>query len=181
MPDVEVKAVPFRVKLPPMVILPVPPANIPPVKLAFPVIEILPVPPVNTPPVKVEFPPTVILPEPPMIVPAAILTLLTVDTILTPWKIVPVYPALMVKLNTVPGASRVQFPTRTLLKITASASPGTVNPPAPPETLDQLAGLFQLDAIADTQNRLAAETLSERHKNSAEMQRVRTNFMGTMF
>jgi hypothetical protein len=52
--------------------------------------------------------------------------------------------------------SIVQLPRLTLLKLTASPATGTLNPPAPPETFDQLAVLFQLDGVADTQKRLAA-------------------------
>ena len=50
----------------------------------------------------------------------------------------------------------VQFPFRTLLNVTASPAPGTPAPPAPPETVDQLAALFQFEGAAATQKRLAA-------------------------
>jgi hypothetical protein len=63
------------------------------------------------------------------------------------------------------------------LKIAASPKPGTLKPPGPPETFDQLAGLLQLDGIADTQKRLAAEALKEWNRNNAEMNRVITGFI----
>ncbi len=66
----------------------------------------------------------------------------------------PVYP-LMVRPAIVTGTSMVQFPFRAALKVTTSVAPGTEKPPAPPETFDQLAGLFQLEAEDPTQNRWA--------------------------
>ena len=66
----------------------------------------------------------------------------------------------------------VQFPFRVLSKVTASAIPGTLNPPAPPETFDQLAALFQLEGPAETQKRAAAElmeTLSNKTKHKQIM------------
>ena len=50
--------------------------------------------------------------------------------------------------------SRVQLPRPLPSKITALALPGTDAPPEPPEVVDQLAVLFQLDAEAATQYRV---------------------------
>jgi hypothetical protein len=41
--------------------------------------------------------------------------------------------------------------------MTSSADPGTLKPPVPPDTFDQLAVLFQLDVRAATQKRAAKE------------------------
>ncbi len=45
----------------------------------------------------------------------------------------------------------VQLPFLALLKYALSEDPGTLAPPAPPEEVDQLAVLFQLEVVDATQ------------------------------
>lgn len=46
-----------------------------------------------------------------------------------------------------------QEPLAALLKIATLPEPGTEAPPAPPEVVDQFAGLFQLPELVPTQKR----------------------------
>ena len=62
----------------------------------------------------------------------------------------------------------VQLPRLTLLNVTASPATGTLKPPAPPETFDQLAVLFQLDGAAETQKRLAACVWKDRDRTKTK-------------
>jgi hypothetical protein len=74
----------------------------------------------------------------------------------------PVYPAVIVILETLTGMSIVQLPNPRLLNVTRSATPGTLKPPAPPETFDQLAILLQLEGAAALQKRFAADELKDK-------------------
>jgi len=56
----------------------------------------------------------------------------------------------------------MQFPKPPPSKVTASKAPGTLNPPAPPDTFDQFAVLFQFPEAVALQNLLAAFVLFER-------------------
>jgi hypothetical protein len=65
------------------------------------------------------------------------------------------------------------------LKVTASAGPGTENPPAPPETFDQFAVLLQLPGDEATQNRCAkAEFKEKKHKSKEKT--ATDNFFKTL-
>ena len=64
---------------------------------------------------------------------------------------IPLYPATVMEVTLI-GILIVQFPILVLSKVTSSFVPGTEAPPAPPDVADQLAVLFQLDEIAETQN-----------------------------
>ena len=75
----------------------------------------------------------------------------------------------------------VQFPRPWLLNVTLSFVPGTLKPPAPPETFDQLAGLFQLDDELAIQKRFAAEALKDWVRASPITNKGKTNFMNIEF
>jgi hypothetical protein len=64
---------------------------------------------------------------------------------------IPVYPEFKAILVILAFTSILQFPVPPPSKITASVNPGTELPPAPPEAVDQLETLFQLEAVAATQ------------------------------
>jgi len=99
----------------------------------------------------VNMPETVILAEPPLNVPAANDTLPDTVMALAFCEIVPVYPTLTVMLATLTAASILQLPSPPLSKMTASPDHGTEAPANPPEVVDQLRILFQLDRIEPTQ------------------------------
>ncbi len=64
------------------------------------------------------------------------------------------------------------FRLRQGLNMRLSATPGTLKPPAPPETFDQLAALFQFDAAFAIQYRAAIEVfdkLINRSKNKLSL------------
>jgi hypothetical protein len=76
------------------------------------------------------------------------------------------------------AASIVQLPAPLLSNVTTSAAPGTLAPGAPPETFDQLATLFQLDAAAAIQKRLAALAEKAELINNTRNIFADTDFMG---
>ncbi len=126
------------------------------VNAAFPSISRTAEVEVKAVPAKVKFPPIVIFAEPPVKIPEEKEALLTVENVFAPCEIVPVYPFTVI-FKTLTGTSIAQFHRcAALLNVTASAAPGTLAPPAPPETVDQLAVLFQFEGAAATQKRLAA-------------------------
>jgi hypothetical protein len=74
-----------------------------------------------------------------------------------------IIPYTRVDCNTQYGYRNIYcaVPTRALVNVTLSPAPGTLKPPAPPETFDQLAVLFQLEATEETQKRFAAVALND--------------------
>jgi hypothetical protein len=87
-----------------------------------------------------------------------------------------VYPAATVKLLTVTVASMEQLPMPLLSKFTSSAAPGILEPPTPPELADQLAALFQLDALVATQKRAPIVFFEKQRARTSNRQQVE-NFM----
>jgi hypothetical protein len=71
---------------------------------------------------------------------------------------VPVYPLTLIPA-TFGEALMAQFPTRAASKKATSLEPGTVEPPDPPDVVDQLAVLLQFPGADATQYRLAASDL----------------------
>ena len=131
-------------------------------------------------PDRVNAPVMVIFAEPPEKIPPLNVAVVDVAIVFIPWLMVPVYPAATVKLLTLTVASTVQLPRPLLSKFTSSAATGTLDPPIPPELADQLAVLFQFDALVATQKRAAIVVFEKQIAMTSSRPQVE-NFMGVVY